>query len=255
MKKKMIGFCVVLFLTGGCATVPEKVKVLEAQTADLSLRLKESNAHLVTLEKENLELKAALQQQLNIAKALGKEKAVHLSTIGDLRQNIRTLLAAQMGFLREFSQKAELHDYVGGELIIRQYLEGNGLTLLDLKNTIPSGGSIFGTWGYFTSPCSYVVSILRKVNEKWFVVWQSDTVEVVKTNLQTFDFLAPVSVEKGDVMAYTFRGIVGVTFDRGTGETLYAEKALRTGGAVERSDFKGGGDKRTYSLGVVGIFG
>ena len=255
MNKNGLFFLLIFFFLSGCASVPEKVRMLEARTKDLSTRLETAENRVAVLERANVELTELLQRQRDITKTLGREKAVHVSQVGDLRQNTREFLSSQIAFLREFSQKTELLDYVGGELISRQYLEGKDVTLVDLKNTIPAGGSLFGTWGHFAASCTYIVSVLRKVDEKWFVIWQSEPFTVVNTAMQKFDFRVPVSVEKGDVIAYTFRGVVGVKYDRGTGETVYVTDDLKTGGAVKRSDFKGESDQRTYSIGVVGVFG
>jgi hypothetical protein len=254
MKTKTIYSFLIFLLLTGCASSPERIKSLEAQAKNLSASLEETKNRVAVLEKEKAELGVLLQQQQDVAQALGKEKEAHISQAGDLRQNMRAFLNSQITSLRDFSQRVEFLDYVGGELIRRQYLEGKDLTLIDLKNKIPSGGSLFGAWGHFKSPCTYFVSVLRKVNEQWFVVWQTDPFDVLSTNLQKFDFRVPVSVEKGDVIAYTFRGIVGVTYDRGTGETLYVGEELKTGRTIGTSEFKGESDKRAYSLGVVGMF-
>ena len=255
MNKNRLLLLSLLFCLLGCASVPEKVRMLETRTRDLSTRLETAENRVAVLEKANVELTELLQRQRDISRTLDKEKAVHVSEVGDLRQNTREFLSSQIAFLREFSQKTELMDYVGGELISRQYLEGKDVTLVDLKNTIPAGGSLFGTWGHFAGSCTYLVNVLRKVDDKWFVVWQSEPLTVVSTEIQKSDFRVPVSVEKGDVIAYTFRGVVGVKYDRGTGETVYVADDLKTGGSVRRSDFKGEADQRSYSIGVVGIFG
>lgn len=256
MKTKMtgMGLVVFVFLLTGCATSPERTRTLEAQSRELSRRLQIAEDRVATLEKANVELSELLQRQRDVAKTLGKEKAVHMTQVGDLRSDTRRFLSSQISFLREFSQKTELLDYVGGELISRQHLDGKNQTLVDLENRIPSGGSVFGSWGHFAGSCTYLVSILRKVDEKWFAVWQSEPCNVVNTGLQKFDFRVPVSVEKGDIIAYTFRGAVGVTHDRGTGATVYVNDELKTGSSVKRSHLRGESDKRAYSIGVVGIF-
>ena len=255
MNKNGLFFLLIFFFLSGCASVPEKVRMLEAREKDLSTRLATAESRIAVLERTNAELTELLQRQRDITKTLDREKSVHMSEVGDLRQNTREFLGSQIAFLREFSQKTALMDYVGGELISRQYLEGKDLTLVDLKNTIPAGGSLFGTWGHFAASCTFVVNVLRKVDEKWFVIWQSEPLTVVNTEKQKFDFRVPVSVEKGDAIAYTFRGVVGVKYDRGTGETVYVTDDLKTGDSVKRSDFKGGTDQRSYSIGVMGVFG
>ncbi len=254
MKVTTIYLFLFFAVLAGCASVPEKMSALEAQTKELSTRLQAAQDRVTMLEKTNRDLTELLQRQRDITKTLGKEKAVHVTQVGDLRQNTREFVSSQIAFLREFSQKTELMDYVGGELISRQYLEGKDLTLVDLMNPIPSAGSVFGSWGHFAASCNYIASVLRKVDEKWFVVWQADPCNVVDTGFQKFNFRVPVSVEKGDVIAYTFRGVVGVTYDRGTGETVYVNDELRTGKSIKRSDLKGESDNRAYSIGVVGIF-
>ena len=171
-----------------------------------------------------------------------------------MRQNIRSFLKSQMSFFRDFSQNSDFLDYIGGELIERKEMEGNDLALVDLKNRIFSGGTLLGTWGYFSSPCRYLVNILRKANGEWFVVWQDGPFNVSSTKKQTFNFRIPVSVEKGDVVAYAFQGPVGVSYDNGTGETLYTEEKLKLESSLASSELRGESDKRSYSIGVVGIF-
>ncbi len=252
MKKALFYLLIIAFLTG-CVATPEKMNMLQEQNRNLTANLQATKDRVAELEKEKAGLTATLEKQMNISKALGKEKAVRIEETGNLRQDIRTFLKAELSSFREFSQNSDFLDYIGGELIDREKSEGENVTLVDMKNSIPAGGPLLGTSGYFTAPCSYSINILRKVNDEWFVVWQAGPFEVAGTQLQKFDFGVPVSVEKGDVLAYTFRGPVGVPYDSGTGDTLYITGDLKTGSKILASKLQGKLDKRSYSIGVVGI--
>ena len=252
MKKAVLYFLLVLLLAG-CSTASKKVALLEQQNLSLSTDLQATRDTVARLEKENAGLSTELEKQVSITETLGKEKAVRIKESGTLRQDTRTFLKAQISALREFSQKSDFLDYIGGELINREKSEEQGLTLVDMKNNIHSSGSLLGTWGYFTSPCSYVVNILRKANDEWLVVWQAGPFTVEGTGIQRFGFDIPVSVEQGDMVAYTFQGAVGVPHSSGTGDTLYTDKRFKVGGKVPAPDLYGKSEKRTYSIGVVGI--
>ncbi|MBW2598991.1 MAG: hypothetical protein JRC60_02595 [Deltaproteobacteria bacterium] len=252
MKKATFYFLITLFLTG-CVTTPEKMKMLDEQNRNLTANLQTAKNRVVELENEKTELISTLKKQTNISNTLEKEKDVGIEETGNLRQNIRAFLKTQMFSFREFSQKSDFLDYVGGGLIDRKKSEGQNVTLVDMKNRIPDGGPLLGTWGYFTSPCAYSINILRKVNDEWFVVWQAGPFNAAGTKLQRFDFSVPVSSEKGDVIAYTFMGPVGVPYSRGTGEMLYVTGELKIGSKVLASKLSGKSDQRSYSIGVVGI--
>ena len=206
MKKVIFTLLILLILTACKSSIPEKIQLLEQQNKDLNVSLQTTQNYVTELEKQNTDLAASLDVQNNISNALGKEKEAHVKKSLNLQQNIRSFLKSQMSIFREFSQNSDLLDYIGGELIERKKLEDKDLALVDLRNRIPSGGTLLGTCGYFSSPCRYLINILRKANDEWFVVWQAGPFDVSGTQKQTFDFRVPVSVEKGDVVAYAFQG-------------------------------------------------
>ncbi len=127
-------------------------------------------------------------------------------------------------------------------------------TAVLVKNAMPSNGTMLGTRGFFTIPCSYHVLVLRQGGKGWFVVWESAAFIIEKAGLKQFEFKVPVSVNKGDIMGYVFENSVGVPYDLGTGNMMYTSEKLSMGNFILLSKLKAKSDKRAYSLGVLGIF-
>ncbi len=251
--KQIIGYGLILLVLTGCVGTPEKMKMLEEQNLALTTDLTATKGRVADLEKDKANLEARVDDLTKIAAALEKEKGVREEEAGKLRQDVRSFLKDQISTLRTFSKNQSFLDYVGGELMTRLEQEGENLTLIDLNHRIPSGGSLIGTWGYFTAPCSYQVFVMRKVEEGWFAVWQAGPFQVTQPGLNKMEFQVPFSVAEGDTVAYAFEGPVAVPYNRGTGETLYTEEKVTMGGRFMIADLDGKDDRRTYSIGVVGL--
>jgi len=251
--KQIIGYGLMLLLLTGCVGTPEKMKMLEEQNLALMNTLTVSEARVASLQKDKANLEARVDDLTKISAALEKEKCVREEEAGKLRQDVRSFLKDQISTLRDFSKNQSFLDYVGGELMMRLEQKGENLTLVDLDHRITSGGSLIGTWGYFTAPCTYRILVLRKVEEGWFAVWEAGPFQVIKPGLNKLEFQVPVSVDAGDAVAYAFEGPVAVPYDKGTGETLFTKAKVTMGGRFMIADLDGKDDRRTYSIGVVGL--
>jgi len=252
--KHLIGFSLIIILLTGCTSASNKVKLIEEQNRNLTADLKTAHTQISALEKEKTDLISEIEVSKNVSVALKKEKGVRTKDLWSLRQDIRTFIKKQIVSLREFSKNQNFLDYLGGELIDREKIGGKNLTLIDVKNAMPSNGTMLGTRGFFTIPCSYHVLVLRQSGKGWFVVWESGTFMIEKAGLKQFEFKIPVSVNKGDIMGYVFENSVGVPYDLGTGNMMYTSEKLSMGNFILLSKLKDKSEKRAYSLGVLGIF-
>lgn len=146
-----------------------------------------------------------------------------------------------------------LLDYVGGELVERSNIEEKPLLLVDLMNTIPGPGTLTGVGAHFVKPGTFTVKVLRPVDDKLVVIWDSNPLKVTTPGINRINFLVGVVVEKGDVIAYDFKSGVAVSFDEGTGDTRFLSGELKLGDATKASSLDGEKRRRAYSLGVYGL--
>src|SRR5690606_13496874 len=133
------------------------------------------------------------------------------------------------------------------------HAEGEPWLLLDLANPVPGAGRLTGVGGYFVNAGKFSVKVLRPVDNKLVVIWESQSLHVTQPGIQHIPFTVSVVVEKGDVIAYQLNENISIAFDEGTGDTRFRKESLGLGQTVSASAFGGEKRRRTYSLGVFGL--
>jgi len=240
------------FLLGGCVTPPD-VQTLKDQNAALAAQLASAKQQVNSLASERKELGVVNAELKRVMSILDTEKSSRVVESTELRMKIRNFTQKQIDGLKEFLVESNLLDYVGSELFERSQFARDPLVLVDFANPVPRDGSLMGVTGYFAEPTTLTVNVLRQVNDRYVVVWQSQNMEVSLLGQQRLRFPVSVGVEKNDVIAYDFSTNMGVNYDEGTGQTLYSNRSFLLGATVAPSSLKGKNEKRAYSLGVVAI--
>jgi len=241
--------CVSLF---GCQVNPD-VKQLNSKNRQLIQQLSTAQAEVLRLKQREQTLQGDVVELGRVASVLGTEKSSRVEESSVLRGQVRKFVLQQIDVLKGFLVEGNLLDYVGGELVSRAQQDPAPLTLVDFAHPMPSGGTLTGVGAYFTAPTELQVKVLRPVGDHYVLIWQSQVLNVSAMGLTRLAFPVSVGVERGDVMAYQFSQATAVSFDSGTGRTLYTGKALSLGDLVRESSLSGARQRRAYSVGVFGL--
>ena len=241
-----------LLLIAGCQTPPD-TRQLEDEKQALQQELELSQQQIAKLEAERQELQTQLDESRHVIAVLDSEKTARVSESSSLRSQVRRFVQREIDELKAFLVNSNLLDYVGGELVSRKLYDQKAILLVDLENRIPRPGILTGFGGYFVKPTTLKVKVLRPVRNKLVVIWESRLLQVNSGGLVKGNFAVSVGVEKGDVLGYWFPKAGNVTFDKGTGNTLYRTSDLPLGSSISPSSLYGDDDKRAYSLGVFGL--
>ncbi|NTS75642.1 hypothetical protein HR060_02075 [Catenovulum sp. SM1970] len=184
---------------------------------------------------------------------LDSEKNSRVSESSNLKGQTRTFIQNQIDALKTFLVEGGLLDYMGSELIARKSLDDDDVTLVDVGHAMSKSGVLTGIGAYVKQPGSVRVKLLRPIDKKLVVIWQSETIRFTQTGLVKKQFANTVSVDKGDIVAYEFNDNVPIGYTSGTGSTLYSHKDLSLGSLIRQSSLKGSRSKRAYSIGVFGL--
>ncbi len=241
-----------ILILSACQT-PPGIQELESRNQSLQTQLDLAQGKIRTLESEQQQLKNALNESNRILQIIGKEKSSRFTEATQLRSQVRHFAQTQIDVYKSFLVNNNLLDYVGGELVRRKQYDNRPLMLVDLKNEIPRPGVLTGIGAYFIKPTEMTVKILRKIEDKLVVVWESRKLKIDKAGLVKTRFHVSVGVEKGDVLAYYFPRPATVAFDKGTGDTRYTNRDLHPGSSISPSSLEGEEQQRAYSLGVYGL--
>ncbi len=241
-----------ILILSACQT-PPGIQELESRNQSLQTQLDLAQGKIRTLESEQQQLKNALNESNRILQIIGKEKSSRFTEATQLRSQVRHFAQTQIDVYKSFLVNNNLLDYVGGELVRRKQYDNRPLMLVDLKNEIPRPGVLTGIGAYFIKPTEMTVKILRKIEDKLVVVWESRKLKIDRAGLVKTRFHVSVGVEKGDVLAYYFPRPATVAFDKGTGDTRYTNRDLHPGSSISPSSLEGEEQQRAYSLGVYGL--
>ena len=241
-----------ILILSGCQT-PLSTQELESRNQSLQQQLDISQNKIRKLESEQQQLQHALDESNRVLQIIGKEKSSRFNESTQLRSQVRHFVQTQIDVYKSFLVNNNLLDYVGGELVKRKQVDNQPIMLVDLKNEIPHPGVLTGIGAYFVKPTQMTVKVLRKIDDKLVVVWESRNLNISKTGLIKTRFHVTVGVEKGDVLGYYFPKAATVAFDKGTGDTRYLSHNLRPGSSIDPSSLKGEEQQRAYSLGVYGL--
>lgn len=234
----------------GCAT--SQVRQLSTDKAALSKELVASRERVAQLESRERELTDTMAELDRLNTLLEKEKGVRVDETADVRGETRSFVSRQLEDLSDFSHKKELFDYVGSELMDRSTLEGENLILIDLKNTMPSAGTLAGGRVFAKEKTGVQFCVLRPRGKDIAVAWVSPVYSVPRGGLFNFTFDMPVPVEKGDRVGLFSPGAVKIPFDVGTGDTRLVDGPPLPGQIIPAASFSGQ-TRRAYPFGVVGL--
>ncbi len=250
--KSFTGLAVATILIGGCATTGN-VKVLQDENEKLKADLTQSLARISSLEADKRDLQKEVGVLKHVQSVLRTEKSSRVQESGRLRSQTRTFVNQGIKSYRDFLKASDLLDYVGGELVQREYVQGEEQLVVDAGNPIPLAGNLTSVGGYFADAGTFSMVILRQIEDALIVVWESQPFEVARMGKSRFEFQVSVSVEAGDILGYVFPKNVIIPFDKGTGTARYVDKIVKIGDRIRLSDLRGSGDARAYSVGAYGF--
>lgn len=236
----------------GCGSTSNKGSTQDVIT-NLENQIKATEAINNKLEVENRLQKIELDKLNNVVSVLDTEKNSRVQESSVLRNQVRKFVQREITGLKSFLVEGGLLDYIGGELVQRNNVENTAKTIVDLHNKINSPGVLTSVGAYVVKPSTVKVKVLRTIENKLFVVWESHVISMTVLGLNRHQFVDSVSVEKGDVIAYEFIKDVGVGFSEGTADSRYPEIPLKLGDSIHVNALLGANAKRAYSIGVFGL--
>jgi hypothetical protein len=236
----------------GCGSTSNKGSTKDV-ISNLESQINVSNKKNNELEVENRIQKIEIDKLSNVISALDTEKNSRVKESSVLRNQVRKFVQREITGLKKFLVEGGLLDYIGGELVPRNKVDDTPKTIIDLHNKISSPGVLTSVGAYVVKPSTVKVKVLRYIENKFFVVWESNSIRMNLVGLNRHQFVDSVSVEKGDFIAYEFINNVGVGFSEGTADSRYPEKPLKLGESVHFNELLGAKEKRAYSIGVYGL--
>ena len=250
--KWFTGLAIATIFISGCAATGD-VKVLQEENEKLKSDLTRSLAKISSLEADKRDLQKEVGVLKHVQSVLRTEKSSRVQESGRLRSQTRAFVSQGINNFRDFLKASDLLDYVGGELVQREYVEGEKQLVVDAGNPIPRAGNLTSVGGYFADAGMFNVVILRRIEDALIVVWESQPFEVPRMGKSRFEFQVSVSVEAGDILGYVFPKKVIIPFDKGTGKARYVDEIAKIGVRIRSSDLRGSGDARAYSVGAYGF--
>ena len=251
----MRGYLVILasvFLLSACQA-PLNIQQLENKNQSLQQQLDKANKQIGSLQQQHVGVQAELTKARSLIGVLDQEKAARISESSTLRSQIRRFVQKEIDGLKGFLVNSNLLDYIGGELISRAYVDEKPIMLVDLANKMPRRGVLTGMAGKFAKPTSVVIKVLRPVEDKLVVIWESRPLQVKRAGLVKYAFPVTIGVEKGDVVGYYFPTVASVYFDEGSGDTRFLHENMKPGSSTRVSSLSGQSRRRSYSIGVYAL--
>lgn len=199
---------------------------------------------------------AELNKHLAIS---SREKGTYEERIRKISSEIREYMQKQMQDNREFLTGIVFDDFIGNELVPREFSGENRALIIEVSHPVPSGGHIKGIGGYFLDSGEIVVKLFRLVEKDYMVVHsKSILVEAQKPSMQFVDFDSPLIIKPGDIIGYYFPGTVFVPYDTDVGaisyQTLRSDEYPSGSRISEDAIWEKNQVKRKYSLNYYGIF-
>ncbi|UTF61088.1 hypothetical protein [Gilvimarinus sp. DA14] len=239
-------------LTAGCQT-PPNIKQMQDENAQLQSELNQANAKIANLQQQERQLQAQINELNRVMAVLDTEKTVRVQESSELRGQVRRFVQNEIDELKDFMVQSDLLDYVGGELVQRSKVDNHPMLLVDLANPMPASGTLTGVSAHFIKPGTFTVQVMRPVQDQLLVIWKSGQLTAPQSGVARINFPLSVGVEQGDVIGYMFHQPGVVSFDEGTGSTLYTDEDPSLGQSIKLRSLDGSGDKRAYSVGVYGL--
>lgn len=235
-----------------CQSTPQ-VQLLKAQNENLQSELTDAKQRISELEIEGSRKQTDIDELNRVLGVLDTEKSSRVRESSVLRGQVRKFVQDQIDSLKKFLVLGDLLDYVGGELVEREFVDDKSLMLVDLAHPIPRNGTLTGVGAFMNNATPFQVKVLRPVGNDLVVIWESVLITVTEAGKIRAEFPVSVGLEKGDFIGYYFPNGVGVSFDEGTGDTRYLSRNLKLGGNIKESSLSGAAKKRAYSIGVFGL--
>lgn len=239
-------------LLSACQTTPE-IQQMQSENRQLRSELGEARDTIDSLKAQETLLRREVAELNRVIDVLDMEKSTRTRESSELRSQVRRFVQLQIDQFRDFLVQGDLLDYIGGELVERSSVEDRSLFLVDLDNRIPRSGSLTGVGAHFVAPGSFVVKVLRPVDDSLVVIWESMPISMDTPGIHQITFPVSVGVEQGDVMGYYFPSTVTVSYDEGTGDTRHLTSDLALGSTTKVSSLQGERRRRAYSVGVYGL--
>ncbi len=239
-----------LSLVCGCATTD--VTQLKQENMGLRKDLEDSRDQISRLSERERELVEQTVQLKNLCDLLDKEKSIRIDESSALRSEVRKFVRGSMITLRDFTRKEELQDFVGSELLARNRTEGENQLLVDLRHPLTKPGLVTGGWAYLMAPSDISFCLLRNVDNKFIVIWQSPLFRVGQAGVAKLMFDIPINTNGDEYFGVYNAGAVRVPFDVGSGDVRYIRGPVKEGQTFSRADLEGK-ENRAYSFGVVGF--
>lgn len=221
-------------------SLQEKVTSYQGKVAELEIKLRENNLKI---------------EELNVLSSnLSKEKKSRIEESSTLRAEIRQFIRREMDDFRDFFKDSDISDYIGGELIDRSTVSDSNMTIVDFSHAFPKKGRLLGATVRVSKPTTFSVLVFRPVADQLIVLWKSEQFSVMNRGINKVGFELDVTVEKGDLLGFSFPQNVGISYNQGTGDTGLIEGQLQPGKLIKTSQISNRNEKRSYSLGVYGFF-
>jgi hypothetical protein len=247
-----VAVLVMLLGLAACQTSPQTQELL-GRNQDLEQRLTQARSEIASLTADNNNLQANVQELNRVIAVLDTEKTSRVEESSEVRSQVRGFVQTQIDAFKEFLILGDLMDYIGSELINRNWVENEPLLLVDLGNQVPRNGSLIGVAAHLNAATPFMVKILRPIEDEFVVIWESQMITAEKAGVVRKPFAVSVGIEQGDYLAYYFPQTTGVSFDEGTGSTFYISRDVKLGESIRRTSLKGADKKRSYSIGVYGL--
>jgi len=236
----------------GCGSTSNKGSTKDV-ISNLESQVKATQEKNDALEIENRIQKIEIDKLSNVVSALDTEKNSRVKESSVLRNQVRQFVQREITGLKKFLVEGGLLDYIGGELVPRKNVDDTPKTIVDLHNRINSSGVLTSVGAYVVKPSTVKVKVLRYIESKLVVVWESKPIRMNLVGQNRHQFVDSVSVQKGDAIAYEFSKSIGVGYSEGTADSRYSDKPLMLGDSIHVNSLLGAKAKRAYSIGVYGL--
>jgi hypothetical protein len=253
----VLGVAVVALFNAGCASMSQDAQQMADENKGLRQELQANERTIQGLNREKDRLTEDLAYSTHRNDILEKEKTARIDEASQTRKGVREFTDQVMNSLQTYFQKAEVVDYIGGELIARDNVDTTkNMLLVDLGNPLRADGTVIGARAYLTGPSRLQFCLLRadESNSKFTIVSITPPIIAADSGSQSWSFEVPMAGQKGDLIGVYMPDDVSIPYDDAdTGHVVWAPGPAKLNSAVT---VKVGSarNKRAYSFGVVGYF-
>ncbi len=238
---KRIGILLILIIWSyGCAQNMDTIK-----RENLELKTKVSQ-----LERRNRELENKLTTCSHLNEILKKEKSYNYRELDSLKSDVRSFLRKEIKEIELLSSKKVLMDYVGGEIIKRDFSQDKDVIYILYGKKFKTGDEIRGVKGYFAGPTRFQLKIFRPIDKKYVCVGQTQIFSVSGKSIKFIPLSSKIVLTNGDVIGFYFPDVSNLFFDKKTGTFGRISGLVKIGEKIP-IDSEG---NLSVSIGVMGYF-